>query len=279
MNIRVGDLKFFDQVFPAKFKELVELNKQAYGDFQIDVNAEIEKYREYAQKVTPMVIDTVPYLYKAIQAGKKILVEGANANMLDIDFGTYPYVTSSSPSVGGIGTGLGIPPQKLSRVIGIVKAYTTRVGFGPFPTEDTGHIGQELRRIGQEFGVTTGRARRCGWLDLVQLRYSHMINGITDIAFTKLDVLTDFSEIKIGIEYKIGGKVLEGYPAQIEGLQQVEVTYQTLPGWKTDISKVRKYEELPKNARDYVELVEKLLGVHITWIGVGPGREAIVERH
>lgn len=279
IGIRVGDLKVFEEVFPAKLRDLVESSRKAYGHFEYDIEGEIAKYREYAKKVAPMIIDTVPYLYNSIKSGKKILVEGANAHMLDIDFGTYPYVTSSNPTVGGIGSGLGIPPQKLSQVIGIVKAYTTRVGSGPFPTEELGATGDSLRKIGHEFGTTTGRPRRCGWLDIVQLRYSHMVNGITDIALTKLDVLSGFPEIKIGTSYILDGKEVDGYPSQIDALQNVKVTYQTLPGWTEDITKVRSYEELPKNARDYVELIEKLLGVHITWIGVGPGREAIVERH
>jgi len=277
-SIRVGDLKFFDTVFPTKFRELVESSRKAYGNFTCDVEAQIELYRKLAKEIEPMIVDTVSYLHKAIQQGKKILVEGANAHMLDIDFGTYPYVTSSNPTVGGIGTGLGIPPQKITRVIGIVKAYTTRVGSGPFPTEEKGDIGEILRKIGLEFGTTTGRPRRCGWLDIPQLRYAHMVNGITDVALTKLDVLSGFPEIKLGVEYKLHGKVLEGFPAQIEALRDVQVTYQTLPGWKEDISKVRKYEDLPTNARTFVELIETLLGIHVTWIGVGAGREAIVER-
>jgi len=277
-GIRVGDLKFFDKVFTVKFKELVASAKKAYGEFPCDIEKELATYREYAQTIAPMVVDTIPYLYHAIESGKRILVEGANANMLDIDFGTYPFVTSSSPSVGGIGTGLGIPPQKVTQVIGIVKAYTTRVGHGPFPSEELGEVDDKLRTIGREFGTTTGRPRRCGWLDIVQLKYSHMINGITDIALTKLDVLTGFPEIKVVTQYMVGNTPLDGFPAQLETLAEVKVTYRTFPGWTEDISKMTAYENLPKNARDYVEAIESLLGVHITWIGVGPGREAIIVR-
>jgi len=278
-GIRVGDLKHFDKVFVPKFKDLVASTQKAYGNFQCDVNKEIEVYRELSPKILPMIVDTIPYLAHALKNGKRILVEGANAHMLDIDFGTYPYVTSSSPTVGGIGTGLGIPPQKLGQVIGIVKAYTTRVGFGPFPTELLGELGERVRKIGHEFGTTTGRARRCGWLDIAQLQYSHMVNGITDIALTKLDVLTGFTELKIGTHYTIDGKPVDGYPAQIETLEQAQVVYETHPGWNEDISNIKKFEDLPENARKYVLRVETLLGIHVTWIGVGPGREAVIERH
>jgi len=274
----VGDLRHFDNVFVPKLKELVAKTQKAYGNFDYNVEEEIQNYREYAKKILPMVMDTIPYLANAIKQGKRILVEGANAHMLDIDFGAYPYVTSSSPSVGGIGTGLGVPPQKLGQVIGIVKAYTTRVGFGPFPTELSGELDERVRKTGNEYGTTTGRARRCGWLDIVQLQYSHMVNGITDIALTKLDVLTGFPELKIGTHYLLDGKPVDGYPAQIETLEKVQVTYETHPGWKEDISNAKKFEDLPLNARKYVERVEELMGIHVTWIGVGPGREAVVDR-
>jgi len=242
------------------------------------VEKEINTYREHAAKVLPMVIDTVPYLSTALKQGKRLLVEGANAHMLDIDYGTYPFVTSSSPTVGGIGTGLGIPPQKVGQVIGIVKAYTTRVGFGPFPTELKGDLGDKMTEIGREYGTTTGRKRRCGWLDLVQLQYANMVNGITDIALTKLDVLTGFDPLKIATTYLVKGKPLDSFPAQIETLEQVEVVFETLPGWKEDISKAKKFSDLPENARKYVERVEALMGVHVTWIGVGASRDAVIER-
>jgi len=252
IGLRVGDLKHFDTVFIPKFKDLVATAKSHYGEFHYDVDAEITRYREFAAKVSPMVIDTIPYLHKALAEGKRMLVEGANALMLDIDYGTYPYVTSSSPCVGGIGTGLGIPPQKVSQVIGIVKAYTTRVGFGPFPTEETGEIGEKMRSIGKEFGTTTGRARRCGWLDIVQLRYAHMVNGITDVALTKLDILTGFPEIKVATKYSLNGHVVDGYPGSLEDLQHVQVTYETFPGWKEDIAPIRSFDNLPQNAKNYV---------------------------
>jgi len=277
-GIRVGDLRHFDNVFVPKFKELVADSIRQFGEFKCDVDAEIARYRDFAAKVLPMVIDTVPYLYKALSSGKKMLVEGANATMLDIDFGTYPYVTSSSPCVGGIGTGLGIPPQKVGQVIGIVKAYTTRVGFGPFPSEETGEIGEKMRSIGKEFGTTTGRARRCCWLDIVQLKYSHMINGITDVALTKLDILTGFPEIKVATKYTLNGHDVDGYPACLDDLQHVKVTFETLPGWVEDISNCRAFNDLPQNAKAYVLAVEKYIGVHVTWIGVGAARDAVITR-
>jgi len=225
-----------------------------------------------------MIIDSVSYLHNALQSGKRILVEGANANMLDIDFGTYPFVTSSSPISGGACTGLGIPPSAIGQTIGIVKAYTTRVGEGPFPTEELGDVGSYIRTTGREFGTTTGRPRRCGWIDIVQLKYTQMINGLTDIALTKLDILTGLNDIKIGVKYLIDGKEIHSMPAHVQDLSKVQVEYITVKGWSEDISKVREYEKLPENARKYVEMIEKLVSVHITWIGVGPERDEIIYR-
>jgi len=277
-GIRVGTLKYFDEDdFPGKFKNLVEQIKQEYGDFEIDIESEISKYRDLAKQIQPMIIDSIPFVHKSLQEGKKFLIECANAIMLDIDYGTYPYVTSSSPSIGGACTGLAIPPQKIQRVIGIVKAYTTRVGSGPFPSEDLTEAGEKMCSVGHEYGTTTGRKRRCGWLDVVQLRYCQMINNMTDIAITKLDVLSGFKEIKIAVKYFFLGKVLESYPAQISVLEKVQVEYITVPGWSEDISKVREFSDLPENCQQYVKQVEKLVGVRVTWIGVGPGREAIIK--
>jgi adenylosuccinate synthase len=278
-NIRVGDLLYFDQVVPHKLKNLIDAAKKSFGDFDYDFDAELAKYRKYAELLKPMICDTVVYLNKAIRAGKKVLVESANATMLDIDFGTYPFVTSSNPSIGGAFTGLGIPPSVIKRNIAIVKAYTTRVGEGPFLTEDFGPEGIAMRERGGEFGTTTGRPRRCGWLDLVQLRYCHMINGWTDIAITKLDILSGFDSIKICMAYKgKDGKEMESYPAQIQALDGATAEWKVVPGWKEDISKVRKFEELPKAAQDYCLLIETLVGIPVAWIGVGAERDAIIHR-
>jgi adenylosuccinate synthase len=276
-GIRVSDLLHFD-VFKDKLHILVENAKREYGDFPYDIDTEIKTYEELLPKLRPMIIDSVSYLHEAMKSGKRILVEGANANMIDIDFGTYPYVTSSSCTAGGACTGLGIPPSSIGQTIGIVKAYTSRVGEGPFPTEELGEIGSEIRRIGCEFGTTTGRARRCGWLDMVQLKYANMINGLTDVALTKLDVLSGFPTIKIGVKYLLDGKEIPSMPAHVQDVSGLKVEYITLDGWKDDLSKIREYEKLPENARKYVEHVEKLLEVKITWIGVGPARDAIIYR-
>jgi adenylosuccinate synthase len=198
--------------------------------------------------------------------------------VIDLDFGTYPFVTSSNPSIGSACTGLGIPPQLIANVTGIVKAYCTRVGEGPFPTELTDTIGEELRRKGHEFGTTTGRPRRCGWLDIPQLRYSLYINGCNEINLTKLDVLTGMKEMKIGTTYRHEGKVIDYMPASLAIYSKVEVDYITLSGWDEDISKCRTFESLPKNCQLYVKKIEELLGnYHIRWIGVGADREDIID--
>lgn len=243
------------------------------------LKTELEKYAQIAKRLQPLVIDTVSYLNKAIADGKSILIEGANAIMLDVDFGTYPYVTSSSASVGGGCTGLGIPPTKVSEVYGVVKAYTTRVGAGPFPTELHDAVGDALRKKGGEFGTTTGRPRRCGWIDVPQLVYANMVNGFTHINLTKLDVLSDLEKINIGVSYHYQGQEVSSFPASLDVLDNVEVKYETMDGWKTDISAVTKYEDLPAQARAYVERLEQLINIPIKWIGVGPGREALVEKH
>jgi len=275
-GLRVGDLLHFEQ-FTVKLKHLIEDTKKQFGDFKYDVESEITKYKEYAIRIAPMIIDSISFLHNSLKNGKRFLVESANATMLDIDFGTYPFVTSSSTTVGGACTGLGIAPTQIGQVIGIVKAYTTRVGEGPFPTEDTTTSGDKMRSVGFEFGTTTGRPRRCGWLDIVQLRYTHTLNGITDLAMTKLDVLSGFPELKIGVKYLLDGKELDSMPSHVLDLAKVMVEYITLPGWTEDISKMREYTDLPETTRKYVETVQQLLEVPVTWIGVGPGREAIIE--
>jgi len=239
-----------------------------------------------------MIVDGVHLINNAYNSGKRILTEGANAVMLDLDFGTYPYVTSSSTTAGGVCTGLGLSPNKISTTIGVVKAYTTRVGGGPFPTELTDdlaggklprgapgtEIGAHLQKVGAEVGVTTGRKRRCGWLDVVVLKYSNNINGYSGINITKLDVLDKLSEVKIGVAYKINGKKLDDgvMPSTLEELSKVEVEYETLPGWNTDITKVRSYKDLPTNAKKYLDRIEQLIGIPISWVGVGPARDAMI---
>jgi len=281
LGVRVADLVEFDEVFVPRFSSLFAATCREFGpeNFStVNPDQEIEKYRAIAQKVKPMIVDGVVYINKALKEGKNILIEGANAIMLDIDFGTYPFVTSSNPSAGGATTGLGIPPQYLTNAVGIVKAYTTRVGSGPFLSEELGEDGLKLQTLGFEVGTTTGRKRRCGWIDIVQLKYSAMINGFLQISLTKLDVLDKFEKIHIVTAYVHNGVDLESYPASLRVLEQCVPKIQTVSGWNSDISKAKKYSELPENARKYIELIESFVGVPITSIGVGPKRDHIVFR-
>ncbi|CAD6579910.1 MAG: hypothetical protein TREMPRED_002612 [Tremellales sp. Tagirdzhanova-0007] len=273
-GLRVHHL--YDPSFPAKFRKLVEGRFKRYGHFDFDTEGEIEMYLAFADRLRPHIVDGPTFIHSALTSGKRILVEGANALMLDIDYGTYPFVTSSSTAIGGVITGLGIPPMAIKRVLGVVKAYTTRVGGGPFPTEDLGTVGETLQEVGAEYGVVTGRRRRCGWLDLVVMRYSTMINGYTALNLTKLDVLDGFEEIKVATGYKIDGREIAGFPADLERLARVEVQYVTLPGWKTDISDCTRFDELPADCKSYVHFIEQFLGVRIQFIGVGPARESTI---
>ncbi|NWH90034.1 PURA2 synthetase, partial [Aegithalos caudatus] len=277
-GLRMCDLVSDFDDFSERFKVLANQYKAIYPTLKIDIEGELEKLKGYMEKVKPMVRDGVYFMYEALHGPpKKILVEGANAALLDIDFGTYPFVTSSNCTVGGVCTGLGMPPQNVGEVYGVVKAYTTRVGIGAFPTEQDNEIGELLQQRGKEFGVTTGRKRRCGWLDLVSLRYVYMINGFTALALTKLDILDVFPEIKIGVAYKLDGEIIPHFPANHEVLNKVEVQYETLPGWVTDISNARTFDELPVNAQNYVRFIEMELGVPVKWIGVGKSRESMIQ--
>ena len=233
---------------------------------------EIEYYREKRSIVEPMITDTFVYLHEALESGKSILFEGANGVMLDIDHGTYPFVTSSNPMVGGLGTGTGIPGKHLNNLVGIIKAYTTRVGAGPFPTELEDEIGVRLREQGGEYGSTTNRPRRCGWFDAVVAKYSARMNGYDGINLTKLDVLTGINPLKIGVKYK----GLDSFPAS--NVEDVEVEYIEMPGWDEDISGVREFDDLPETAKDYVRKIEELMGVPAWFIGVGPGRDQMIAK-
>jgi adenylosuccinate synthase len=226
-----------------------------------------------------MVADTALELHQAIDAGKLVLFEGGQATMLDVDHGTYPFVTSSNATAGGAATGSGIGPGKFKNVIGIVKAYTTRVGAGPFPTELFDQWGELLRKTGHEFGTTTGRPRRCGWYDAPIARYSARINGLTDFVLTKLDVLTGIKEIPVCVAYEVDGKRVDEVPVSQSDFHHAKPIYENFPGWDEDISVCRTFEELPKNAQDYVIALEKMSGCRISAIGVGPARDAIIVRH
>lgn len=280
-GVRIGDLLNFD-FFEERFKSLAAHNMNSFPALEIDVKAQLLYYKNIALRLNKMTVDTITYINNAYNEGKKILVEGANATMLDIDFGTYPYVTSSNPSIGSVLTGLGVSPKKLNEIYGTVKAYCTRVGKGPFPTEleleNTGGIGHHLLTKGDEYGTTTGRRRRCGWLDIPQMQYSVLINGFTAINLTKLDVLTNLKHVKIGKAYTHNNQYLDNMPACLKILSKCEVDYETMPGWHEDISNCKKFIDLPHNAQRYVLRVQELLNVPIRWIGVGPNRLDLIDR-
>jgi len=278
-GIRVVDLLDRDVLRKKMLLSLEEKNsilQNVYGAEKLDVDAIIDEYVEFDKLIDPFVTDTTDLLCNALRDGKNVLAEGAQGSLLDVDFGTYPFVTSSHPTVGGCCTGLGVPPTSINRVIGIVKAYSTRVGNGPFPTELLDAQGEELRKTGGEFGATTGRPRRCGWLDLVALRYTSMINGFTDLAITKLDVLSNLEEIKICTGYKLNGVSTVRFPNDIRTLEKVEPEYVTLPGWGTDITGATSMDELPTEARDYLTFMSDFLGVRASIISSGPKREQTI---
>ncbi len=264
-------------VLCAKLKRTIEANNELltklYHSKTLDVDAIINEYQEFDKKIDPYVTDTSRYLNAALAKGKRILAEGAQGALLDVDHGTYPYVTSSSPTSGGACTGLGIPPTAITSVIGIVKAYSTRVGNGPFPTELKDATGDRLREIGGEYGATTGRPRRCGWLDLVSLRYSVQVNGIRSIAITKLDVLDSFEEIRVCVGYRTGTKLRTYFPTDVPTLETVVPEYRTFRGWNTPTSDVRSYRKLPPRARTYIEAIRRLLGTNISMVSVGARRD------
>ncbi|KAL1989640.1 hypothetical protein VTN49DRAFT_6837 [Thermomyces lanuginosus] len=280
-GVRVGEI-LDEEVFERKLRDLAASYRSRFGELDYDVEEEIARFKEYRKELAPFIVDQLPFLKKYYQQeDAEILVEGANALMLDLDHGTYPFVTSSSTGLGGAVQGLSLNPTKIKDVIGVVKAYTTRVGSGPFPSEQLNEIGEKLQSIGREFGVTTGRRRRCGWFDLVLCRYSLAINHYTALNLTKLDVLDDFDEIKVAVAYKLpdGTRVEDSMPADARVLEKVEVEYATLPGWKQKTMGITRYEDLPANARAYVEFIEKgLNGTPIKWIGTGPAREHMIIR-
>ncbi|KAF2641449.1 Adenylosuccinate synthetase [Massarina eburnea CBS 473.64] len=277
-GLRMCDL-FDEDVFEPALRRLASGYQKRFGDLlKYNVDDEIAKFKELLPKLGEYVVDEIPLLASAKEKNAKVLVEGANALMLDVDYGTYPYVTSSNTGLGGGLTGLSLGWSSLKEVIGVVKAYTTRVGSGPFPTEQLNEFGEKLQSVGHEVGVTTGRTRRCGWLDLVVIKHSHAVNDYTAINLTKLDVLDDFDEIKIATSYSYEGQPLEGFPASRKKLAGVEVHYETLPGWKKPTTGAKSFYDLPAQARQYVEFIEKFVGVKVRWIGVGPARDHMISR-
>ncbi|XKL69513.1 hypothetical protein PGB90_007282 [Kerria lacca] len=275
-GLRIADLIGDFKQFTEKFLVLIEAHERMFPSLTVNKEAELERYKTYAEKLKPLIVETVYFIHNELKQGKRILVEGANAAMLDIDFGTYPYVTSSNCSIGGVCTGLGVPPATIGDVVGVVKAYTTRVGDGPFPTEQKNEIGDILQSKGREIGVTTHRKRRCGWLDIPMLKYSTILNGYTKLCVTKLDILQTLDEIKLGIGYKLNGVEISYVPSNASELSNVEVIYETLPGWKSNIEHVRKYEDLPVNAKKYIQKIENFIDVPVKWIGVGKERDSII---
>ena len=243
----------------------------------LDVDAVVDRYTMLGRRLAPYVTNTVDFLHDAVDKGDAVLLEGAQATFLDLDHGTYPFVTSSNPTAGGASTGSGLGPRLLDRIVGITKAYTTRVGAGPFPTELTGELGDRLVDIGREFGTVTGRRRRPGWIDCVMLRHAVRVNSLTELALTKLDVLDTFDEVRICTGYVIDGQPFRGYPDRIDLLERVEPVYETIAGWKTDVSHCRRADDLPAAARRFIEIVEREVGVPVSIVGVGAERDAVVD--
>ncbi|MDF2565468.1 MAG: Adenylosuccinate synthetase [Massilibacillus sp.] len=279
IGIRVCDL-MDEEEFSHKLKSNIELKnkmlKAVYNQEGFDFETVKKEYLVYADRLRKHVVDTSALLNEEIKAGKKVLFEGAQATMLDLDHGTYPYVTSSHPIAGGVCVGAGVGPNKISTVVGVVKAYCTRVGEGPFPTEQLNEIGENIRSCGREFGTVTGRPRRCGWLDACVVRYAGYLSGIDYMAITRLDILDTFKEIKMCVGYKYKGELINEMPASLKVYAEVEPVYETFEGWNTDISGVRSYDELPANARKYVERMAEVTGIKLGIISVGPGREQTI---
>ena len=279
IGIRVQDL-FDPDVLHAKVTGALNLKNQVlvkiYNRKAFDVDAVVEELSSYAERLRPMVADTSLLLEQMLDRGETIVLEAGQATLLDVDHGTYPFVTSSNATAGGACTGSGIPPTRISRVIAVIKAYTTRVGEGPFPTELLDAKGEILRNNGAEFGTTTGRPRRCGWFDAVIGRYATRINGVTDFVLTKLDVLTGMDEVPVCVAYEVDGVRHDELPMNQAEFARAVPIYETFPGWTEDISAARTLDDLPRNARDYVDALEKMIKAPISAIGVGPGRDETI---
>lgn len=282
VGIRVQDL--FDEHILAQKVEGALMQKnhllvKVYNRREITVAEVVEELLSYAERLRPMVVDVSLELGQALDRGETVLFEGGQATLLDVDHGTYPFVTSSNPTSAGACTGSGVPPTRIDRVIGVVKAYATRVGEGPFPTELFDPDGERLRSVGHEYGTTTGRPRRCGWYDAPIARYAARINGVTDFVLTKLDVLTGFERLPVCVAYDVDGVRTPEMPLTQTGFHHAKPVYEYFDGWQEDISAVRSFDDLPKNAQHYVLALEEMSGSRISAVGVGPGREATVVRH
>ncbi|HEY5179988.1 MAG TPA: adenylosuccinate synthase [Dermatophilaceae bacterium] len=282
VGIRVQDL-FDESILRQKVEAALDVKNQMlvkiYNRRAVEVDEVLDEFKLYTERLRPMVVDVGLLLTKALDEGKTVLFEAGQATLLDVDHGTYPFVTSSNPTAGGACTGSGVPPTRIDRVIAILKAYTTRVGEGPFPTELLDDKGEFLREAGAEYGTTTGRPRRCGWMDTVVGRYAARINGVTDFVVTKLDVLTGLDQLPVCVAYDVGGERYDEMPMSQSDFHHAKPIYENLPGWSEDITACRSFEELPANARAYILRVEELIGARVSTIGVGPGRDEIIERH
>ncbi len=285
-GIRAQEMLSPPETFAQRIREQVAakntLLQQVYGQPPLDAEAIVAEYLTFAQRLAPYVADVSEVIAQSLRRRKRILAEGAQGTLLDLDLGSYPYVTSSYPTIGGAIIGLGVGPQHIDRVIGVVKAYQTRVGAGPMPTELTGELAATLRGTGtqpwDEFGTTTGRPRRCGWLDGVSVRYAVQVNGLTEIALTKLDVLSRFEALQVCVAYELDGERIETFPTDSTLLARCRPIYETLPGWQVEITQARTFDELPEAARQYVSFVEELSGVPVSCISVGPEREQTIRR-
>ena len=280
-GIRIVDLldrEMFEKKLRYNLHEKNELLKKVYGKLPLDVDAIIREYLDFDKIIDPYIKDVSVYLSEAIESGKSILLEGAQGTLLDVDHGTYPYVTSSNPVSGGACIGVGIGPTKITEVLGVIKAYTTRVGEGPFPTELLGDDGEFLRKEGQEFGATTGRPRRCGWFDGVVARYAVRINGIDSLAITKLDVLDKFEKIKVCTGYRYKNKILKEFPTDMKILKNCEPIYEELPGWQKSTENAKSWEELPPIARECLEYLESITGAPVKIVSVGSRRSQTIFR-
>ncbi|MEW6623463.1 MAG: adenylosuccinate synthase [Bacillota bacterium] len=278
-GIRVSDLldpAIFKEVLDRNLKEKNLLLQRVYNHPGFDCQEMYESYLEYGKKMKPHVVDASLLINKALDENKDVLFEGAQGTLLDVDHGTYPFVTSSNPTAGGACTGTGVGPTRIKEVIGVAKAYTTRVGEGPFPTELKNADGENIRNAGQEYGTTTGRPRRCGWLDVVILRYAARINGLSQLVITKLDVLDKLETLKICTGYRYKGELLKEFPPNIKHLADCEPVYEIMPGWMSDTSEIKEYKNLPPNAKRYLERIEELVKVKIGIVSLGPGREQTI---
>jgi len=279
-GIKIVDLldkNILEEKIKCNLEEKNNILSKIYNHDELNVQEIIDEYLEFDKSIDQYIIDVPSYLNQAISDEKSILLEGAQGTMLDIDHGTYPFVTSSHPTSGGACTGTGIPPTKITSIIGIVKAYTTRVGLGPFPTELLGNEGEKLREEGAEYGATTGRPRRCGWFDAYLLNYSRQINGIERAAITKLDVLSYLDEIKICVGYEINGKKMKTFPSDLNQMFKAKPIYEAVPGWKEDISQAKYFDDLPNAAQDYLSFISQKSGFEISMISVGPRRDQTIE--